>query len=203
MFHVEQCGIPEDVSKKLHIYENLLRVWQSKINIVSRGTLDDVWHRHFVDSLQLVPIINEVCEKKNIIHPRVLDVGSGGGFPGMVLAIATDYTVTCVDINHKKTLFLEEVARQTGTPVEILNLRDVDVPRTDFDIITSRAYTKLPDLLQLVVDKTDNGMGVFLKGEKYQEETQKAQMSYSFSLKRFPSRTNAESVIMVVSDVHK
>lgn len=203
MFHVEQYGIPEAVSKKLHIYENLLRVWQSKINIVSRGTLGDIWHRHFVDSLQLVPIINEVCEKKNIIHPRVLDVGSGGGFPGMVLAIATDYTVTCVDTNHKKTLFLEEVARQTGTSVEILNLRDVDVPRTDFDIITSRAYTKLPDLLQLVVDKTDNGVGVFLKGEKYQEETQKAQMSYSFSLKRFPSRTNAESVIMAVSDVHK
>lgn len=203
MFHVEQYGIPEDVGKKLHIYENLLRVWQSRINIVSRGTLGDVWHRHFVDSLQLIPIISEICEKKNIMHPRVLDVGSGGGFPGMVLAIATDYTVTCVDTNYKKTLFLEEVARQTGTSVEILNLRDVDVPRTDFDIITSRAYTKLPDLLQLVVDKTDNGMGVFLKGEKYQEETQKAQMSYSFSLKRFPSRTNAESVIMVVSDVHK
>lgn len=203
MFHVEQFCIDENTLEKFKIYELLLKTWQKKINIVSRGTLDNVWNRHFVDSLQLVPIIDDVCCKKNIKRPKILDVGSGGGFPGLVLAVAKNYEVSCVDTNYKKTLFLEEVARRTNTKVSILNQRDVDVLQTDFDIITSRAYTNLPALLQLVVDKTNNGVGLFLKGEKYQTEIDFAKEGYCFDLQKFQSKTNEESVLILASNVFR
>lgn len=203
MFHVEQFSVDKDVLKKLETYEQILKAWQKKINIVSRGTLDDIWERHFLDSLQLIPIIDGICRPKKVSCPKILDVGSGGGFPGMVLAIAAKFDVTCVDTNYKKTLFLEEIARQTCTKVSILNQKDVDVEFTNFDIITSRAYTSLSDLLNLILSKTNNGTGVFLKGKSYLEEIAEAKKTFSFRFETFPSKTNAESAIIVVSDVVK
>lgn len=200
---METSCINGNVLEKFKIYERLLNAWQEKINIVSRGTLHDVWDRHFADSLQLVPIIDELCVEKNIRCPKILDVGSGGGFPGLVLAVAKNYEVSCVDCNYKKTLFLEEVARQTDTKVTILNQRDVDVSQTDFDIITSRAYTNLPALLQLVIDKTHNGVGLFLKGEKYQVEICMAKEKYHFNWRKFQSKTNEGSVLILVSNVFR
>ena len=88
MFHVEQFFVDKNVLKKLETYEQILKAWQKKINIVSRGTLDDVWERHFYDSLQLIPIIDSVCYSKGTNYPKILDAGSGGGFPGMMLPVS-------------------------------------------------------------------------------------------------------------------
>ena len=132
-------NVSRETLDKLEIYKNLLVKWQNALNIVSRGTLEAFWNRHILDSLQ---IIDKIQGK------TVLDVGSGGGFPGMVLAICSDFQVTCVDSDSKKMLFLEEVARLTGTKVKILTSRIEDISE-NFDTICARGFASLRKLIFL------------------------------------------------------
>ena len=98
MFHVEQevmdqLNVSRETFDRLLIYQELLKKWQRSINIVSRGTIEDFWNRHVLDSLQIA---------KYIKGETILDVGSGGGFPGMILAICTNLHVTCLDSDNRR-----------------------------------------------------------------------------------------------------
>ncbi|GHT97505.1 hypothetical protein FACS1894126_1670 [Alphaproteobacteria bacterium] len=107
-------NVSRETYEKLEIYKGLLFKWQNAVNLVSRGTLDDFWNRHIVDSSQIVDLMS---------GNKILDIGSGAGFPGMVLAIYGNFGVACLDSDSKKCLFLEEVARLTETSVSIQNIR--------------------------------------------------------------------------------
>ena len=182
-------NVSRETLDKLEIYKNLLVKWQNALNIVSRGTLEAFWNRHILDSLQ---IIDKIQGK------TVLDVGSGGGFPGMVLAICSDFQVTCVDSDSKKMFFLEEVARLTDTKVTILTSRIEDISE-NFDTICARGFASLRKLIFLLSKHAD--CGVFLKGEKLNQELTEAQKYYDFKYKIYDSETEVSGKIIVVRDV--
>lgn len=186
--------IVNDVSRETYekfvIYKELLIKWQKAINLVSRETLDDFYNRHLLDSLQLANYINET---------KILDVGSGGGFPGMVLAIYNDnYEVTCIDSDSRKMVFLEEVARRTSTKVNIITKRIEEFKQNDFDVLCARGFSSLSNLIELTKKHTKCGRGVFLKGKKIEEEVREAKQKLCFRYNIFESVTDKTGRIVVV-----
>ena len=200
MFHVEH--LPGKIKDNLEIYKNLLLKWQKAINLVSRGTLDNIWTRHIEDSLQLIPFIK---------GQSVLDIGSGGGFPGMVLAIVSQeidflkefdisdtFDVTCIDSDQRKMLFLSEVARQTSAKANIITDRAENI-KGNFDTVTARGFASLKILIEFT--KKYSNYGVFLKGEKVNQEIDEANESFNFEYEIFDSMTDKSGRIVVVHDI--
>lgn len=200
LFHVEH--FPKQIKNHLEIYENLLLKWQRAINLVSRGTLNDIRTRHIEDSLQLIPFLR---------GKKILDIGSGGGFPGMVLAMVSQeleflkqfgikekFSVTCVDSDQRKMMFLSEVARQTSTKVEIISDRVENVGGS-FDTLTARGFAELKVLIGLA--KKYSNYGVFLKGRKIEQEIEDASKIFRFDYEIFNSMTDKSGRIIAVYNI--
>lgn len=193
MFHVEQnddLQISSQLRDKFEIYKALLFKWQKAVNLVSNNSLEDFWNRHISDSLQIVPYI---------YGNKVLDVGSGGGFPGMVLAMTGKFNVTCVDSDSRKMTFLSEVARQTNTQVNLINDRIEKIRESNFDTVCARGFSSLKKLLEITLQRGQ--VGVFLKGLKLSNELEEAQHFFDFQYQIYPSRTDKTGNIIVVSDI--
>lgn len=196
---VRSFGFPNISQESLDRLEYLghsLCKWGKTVNLVSRGTLDNIWVRHVIDSLQVIDKIRGT---------RVLDIGTGAGFPGMVIAMCTDFEVTCIDSDSKKTLFLEEVARGAQVRnIKILNQRVESLSGLDekfmmFDTVTARAFSSLDNLIPLV--KQYSGYGVFLKGKSVTEEIEKASKDYAFEYELFDSKTDPNGKLITISNV--
>ena len=153
-----------NILEKYFIYEELLKKWARVHNLISIKTLSDIRARHILDSESLLPFIS--------LEDRVVDIGSGAGFPGMVLAM-NGRNVTLVESDAKKCLFLEFVSRETNSKVLILNKRLEDV-FLDFvpDKITARGVASLRKLIEIStsISQKDKTIGLFLKGEKASQE---------------------------------
>jgi 16S rRNA (guanine527-N7)-methyltransferase len=134
-------SVSRETLDRLVVYSILLEKWQKAINLVSKRSLDDRWRRHFLDSGQLLGHIPETARS-------VLDIGSGAGFPGMVLAIMGAPNVVLVESDERKCLFLREVSRETSTPVTVVNQRIETYSPRKFDVVTSRACAPLDKLLE-------------------------------------------------------
>lgn len=167
-----------DLKDKLDIYEGLLIKWSASLNLVAKSTLSNIRARHFEDSLQLMPFLSP--------QDDICDVGTGAGFPGMVLAMC-GYNVTLIDSDQKKCVFLENVSRETKTPVKIICSR-IESFKSDkkFDVICSRGVSSLSSLIQLTshLAKTNQSKGLFLKGENVDTELSQV------SLERFTKHRN-------------
>jgi 16S rRNA (guanine527-N7)-methyltransferase len=136
----KQIGVSRETLERFEIYEKMLRHWQPAINLVSRQSLTDVWRRHFLDSAQLFDLIPRNARS-------LLDIGSGAGFPGLVLAILGATNVHLVESDQRKSTFLREVSRETATDVTIINARIESISPQVFDVVTSRACAALDVLL--------------------------------------------------------
>ena len=180
--------IPLEVQQKLEIYKDLLFKWQKSINLVSNSSLNDFWNRHVLDSYQLIPYVH---------GNKVLDVGSGGGFPGMVLALSGNFDVTCVDSDSRKMIFLGEVARLTQTKVTLVTNRVERMTECEFDTVCARGFADLKTLLSIMMSK--GRYGVFLKGEKIHREISEAEKEYDFSYNLYQSTSNASGTIITVN----
>ena len=193
-----------DVSRetvdKLECYEAELRRWQKAVNLVAPSTLDEIWHRHFADSAQLTEFI-----PANARH--LADVGSGGGFPGLVLATllasSRDIRVTLVESDTRKAAFLRETARRMEIPVEILSTRiesNASVQALiDVDIIVARAFAPLRRLLSLVFPVFSyRTVGVFLKGRDIAHEIDHAREDWAFEVELHESVTDREGRMAVI-----
>ena len=198
-----EFSVSRETSKRLIRYEELLRQWQKAVNLVAPGTLDEIWSRHFADSAQLARLVPEGARS-------LMDMGAGGGFPGLVLAIVLAergaMRVTLIESDNRKAAFLREVARQTGTPVDILPAR-IEKPETRskvlaIDVITARALAPLSRLLTLSAPYFASGsVGLFLKGRDIQGEIEAAETDWRFDLELIASVTDAEGRIAVVRNV--
>jgi len=193
-------GVSRETITKLLIYESLLKQWQKTINLVASSTLDDVWERHFADSAQILAYAPPGAR-------RWLDLGSGAGFPGLVLAIILAdqgaANMTLIESDTRKAAFLREVGRQTGVAVDILCERiEKGTTQTKVgavDVITARALAPLPRLLDLAVPYfSDKTVGLFLKGREAQAEVDTALKRWSGSVALHPSLTDKNSRIVVV-----
>jgi len=193
-------AISRETLDRLKLYAQILRRWQTTINLVAPKTLDDIWHRHFADSAQLWGLRPATA--------RVwLDLGSGAGFPGLVLAIlgaesgATHHIL--VESDTRKAAFLREVARATGITVDIVGLRienaETRVTVKAVDCLTARALAPLPRLLEMSAPYfTASTLGLFLKGKDAAAEVEQAQLRWQFACELKPSLTDSEARVVVL-----
>lgn len=186
------------LSSALALYHTLLEKWQRKINLVSPDTLNDVEGRHFRDSLQLAALIPEKTK-------TLLDLGSGAGFPGMVLALARpEINVYLLDSDEKKCEFLRTVSRETRHPVTVLCQRIEDEVDFQPDVITARALAPLPKILKYVepfFHVNQNLVLLLPKGKNWQNEVKDAAEAYTFYLEHFPSETAPDAQILRLTDI--
>ncbi len=192
-------GVSRETRDKFERYATLLTKWTAAINLVSPQSLPDLWRRHFLDSAQLqryLPLPSEGSER------IILDLGSGGGFPGMVLAILGCGRVHLVESDQRKAVFLQEVARETGTTVMIHNRRLETLDPFPVDIVTCRAFAPLPRILRLsepfLRSETENDgpVGLFLKGRNVDQELTEAGKTWRLRIERFESITDPEGSIL-------
>lgn len=181
-----------ETQQKLEHFKNLLLDWNRAIPLVSTGDVDKLWERHILDSAQLTSYITS----KN---RAILDIGSGGGFPGIVLAIL-GYRLILVDSHLKKTLFLKEVARQLNLDCDIVCARVETLSLTTSPLFVSRATMSLPDLLKImeIVSRETSFEGFFHKGREIEKEIKEAQQKTQFSYELYPSIVEPDGYIVRV-----
>lgn len=181
-------------------YEDALRRWNPKINLVSSDTLSELWTRHFIDSLQIA-----VHLPKNI--QSLVDIGSGGGFPGLPLAIACRHQnlqFTMVDSDSRKCEFLRTVARKVGLKVEVINQRIEAVDPLNTDILTARALASLEQLLSFAKHHlAPGGTALFLKGANAEQEIATARRSWNFEIKQHQSLTHPDARILEIGEISR
>ena len=191
-----------DVSRetlaKLEAYEALLTKWQRRINLVSPNTLPDLWQRHMLDSAQLAPILKEMGRAPI----KCVDMGTGAGFPGMVLAIMGVGTWTLIDSDQRKIAFLQEVARITETAVDLHSIRLETLRDQQFDVVTARAVAPLTVLLGYAAPLMhSDGRAVLLKGSGAEAEVDEARQSWSFDVDARASVTDKEAKLLIIQNV--
>lgn len=191
------------LSTKLLKYAELLTKWSKVINLVAPSTVADAKVRHFEDSIQIIPLIP--------VDAKILfDIGSGAGFPGMVIAIERpDLSVHLIESDTKKCSFLSTISRETDTPVLIHNRRIESVDNLNGikpDVITARALASLGDLLALTRQWWENHPQltlIFPKGAKADSEIAEAQKLYGFQVESIPSQTDKLAQILILKNVQK
>ena len=189
----------QEVAEDLEAFAAFLSKWQQVQNLVSRETLPRLWVRHMRDSLQLLKnIAPEECS--------FLDLGSGGGFPAIPLAIALKsdgVQFHLIESNKRKASFLRMVARELELPVRVFDQRIEQVGREEIretDLVTCRATTSLCSLLGLVAPFWGDGTrGLFHKGREYGEELVKAGAEWRFNVVELVSETDREGRILEIS----
>jgi 16S rRNA (guanine527-N7)-methyltransferase len=183
----------------LERFAALLRKWNAVQNLVSRETIDELWPRHIDDSLQLMKFARPT-------DVRIVDFGSGGGFPAIPMAIAsreTERRFTLVEPIGKKAAFLRTVARELDLPITVLAQRAEQIDsRETFDLVTSRALAALRALVAAAfpVVKLD-GHCLFPKGRNYRQELDAAAQHFHFDVVVHPSESDAEGVILELTNL--
>lgn len=199
--------VSRETMEKLRVYAGLLVQWQGTQNLVSRNSLPDLWDRHMRDSIQLVPHLPGEATS-------ITDIGSGAGFPGLVLAIATGLPTELIESHTRKGAFLREVAERTGAPAEVLTARIEDVAKArrgsrsgesaaqsgknSVDILTARALAPLEKLCGMA-DSLGARTCLFLKGGRWREELTEAEKRWKMDLETFDSVTSAEGRILRIT----
>lgn len=179
----------------------LLKKWQSRINLVGSGTIDDSWNRHIADSLQLLRILPPGTDS-------IADLGSGAGFPGLVLAIAAPIHVHLFESNAKKASFLREAIRQTGCKASVhtrpLGSGAAEHVLPKVNLVTSRALAPLRRLLDLAEPFLLPGVtGLFLKGQDVDAELTQATKSWRMLLTIHRSMIDSRGVILHVKEADR
>lgn len=189
-------NLPAETRARLDQFADLLRRWNGRINLVAPRDLPSLWIRHISDSLQLAPLIPHGFP--------VTDLGSGGGFPGLIIAICTDSPVTLVESDTRKVSFLREAGRETATRITIINARIEDAIIPPAPIITARALAPLPLLLDWAVPLLrPDGVCLFLKGRRAEQELTDAAATWHMTVARTPSRTDPDGVILALSRIRR
>ena len=189
------ANVSRETLAQLEAYVGLLGKWQRAINLVSRASLADVWRRHMLDSAQLLTMAPEAAQ-------TWVDLGSGAGFPGLVLAIMGAGEVHLIESDGRKCAFLHEVVRTCGAHAVIHNCRIEAFQHapgrpSEIDVITARALaatSELVDMAQHLV--TQDTVCLFPKGQDVDNELTNLQKNSKISLEKLPSATNPDSVVL-------
>lgn len=202
MSNVSGLNVSRETMERLEIYAELLRKWNPRINLVSKGTIQELWTRHFLDSAQLADLAPAVSG-------YWVDVGSGGGFPGLVLAMlglerGQPTHVTLVESDVRKSAFLRTVIRETELPARVINDRIEVVPSLGADVLSARALADLTTLLKFAERHLlAGGTAIFPKGVQWQKELTEAQSKWNFTYQVDKSITQDGPVILSVKGVSR
>ena len=185
-----QIDVSRETMCQLETYVGLVEKWQPRVNLVSPASLPDIWMRHVWDSAQLAPYISPGS-------PRLVDVGSGAGFPGLVLAILTDAECHLVESDQKKAVFLRTVIRECGLMAMVHNDRIENMPCLKASVITARALAPLDRLLPLLETQLRPGTRcLFLKGAQAKAELEALGAWSNLAWRLHPSLTNPDGSVI-------
>ena len=188
-------GVSRETLARLETYAELLRRWSARINLVGANTLADLWRRHFLDSAQLLAHVPPGTQ-------TLMDLGSGAGFPGLVLAILGVSGVELIEADGRKCAFLHEAARLAAAPVTIRNARIEAVPSRIVDVVTARGCAPLDRLLQLARPFIGpDTVCLFLKGEQAAQELTAAGQAWTMDATCHDSRSDPRGVILCLRRV--
>ncbi|MBL4802901.1 MAG: 16S rRNA (guanine(527)-N(7))-methyltransferase RsmG [Emcibacter sp.] len=194
----KKTNVSRETMEKIEIYANLLQKWQKKINLVSGTTIPDLWCRHFYDSFQLKDHLEGAASRKL----RILDIGSGAGFPGLLLSMLGLGEFHMIESNGKKCAFMRQVIRKTGCNAIVHNERVEDMKPFPVDYIISRACAPLDKLLDLGRNfMGENTICLFLKGQIVEQEIVDARENWLFEHEKFTSVSEETGVILKVSHI--
>lgn len=187
--------VSRETLERLDVFSEVLKKWNPKINLVSRKSLDDLWIRHIVDSLQVFKIAPTDVDKW-------VDIGSGGGFPGIVAAIVAAEEsprtrFTLIESDQRKSAFLRNSARECGVNITVITNRIEHAEKQNADVLSARALAELPDLLEFS-DRhlNENGIALFQKGENWKKEVDKSRAEWRFDIDPVKSLTDPNAVIL-------
>jgi len=194
------ADVSRETQDKLEQYHALLLKWQKAINLISPGTVETAWHRHFEDSLQILSLISENTK-------TLYDLGSGAGFPGLVAAMCRpDLDVHLIESDERKGQFLRTVSRETKALITVHTDRIESLDIAPPDIVTARALADLKTLCGFCenwANANPNFAMIFMKGRNAEQEITDAQAHYDFDLETFPSETDKEAVILRLTNLRK
>ncbi|XXK31259.1 16S rRNA (guanine(527)-N(7))-methyltransferase RsmG [Rhodobacteraceae bacterium nBUS_24] len=197
---ISGVNVSRETIEALEHFAALIEKWTVKINLISKASLADLWDRHILDSAQLL----KICPR-NI--QKWLDLGSGGGLPGVVVAILAKelipkLTMTLVESDKRKSVFLRTAIRELELNATVLNARIEKTAPLQADVISARALAELDVLLALAEPHlTKNTICLFQKGENWQKELSKAQQSWSFHCDITKSETQSGAIILKLGEL--
>jgi 16S rRNA (guanine527-N7)-methyltransferase len=195
-------SVSRETIATLRALEAEVRRWTPTVNLVSRASLDHLWDRHIDDSAQIF----QACPPE---ARHWLDLGSGGGFPGLVVAVLArellpELRVTLVESDQRKATFLQQTAVKLGLSVEVLAKRIASLPPQRADVVSARALAPLTDLLGLALPHLNaDGIALFPKGARHAEEVAEARRSWAFDLDSRPSASDLDAALLIIRKVYR
>lgn len=190
----KKTGASQAAMDRLKIYERLLKEWNTSINLVSKTTIPDIWNRHFMDSAQLFPLLEK--------GRSLIDIGSGAGFPGLVLAALGAAPVSLCEKDTRKAAFLRTANAAMGLSCTIINTPIEAIKGKTFDIVTSRALADIKTLLALSASlRNPSTVCLFLKGKALDAELAEAQKEWHMDVEKIPSCTEEGAAIVRVRGI--
>lgn len=209
----KELNVSCETMKKFDLFLALLLESQQKFNLIGKGTLNKVWVRHFLDSGGLIKVLKSEIKKKSYGKKTItaLDIGSGAGFPGIVLSILLKnefkIEISLVESNSKKFFFLEKIKKALDLKIEIINSRAEDLKNKKFDFIFARAVAPLNKLFRIskkLINK--NIVFIFFKGKTWSSEIEIIKKKWNFNyfvVKNKQDISNSGGVILVFKQIRK
>ncbi|WP_417459419.1 16S rRNA (guanine(527)-N(7))-methyltransferase RsmG [Kordiimonas sp.] len=193
--------VSRETLERLKTYAALLAKWQKAKNLVANSTLDAMWQRHFLDSAQMAPHLRDVFGERKL---SMLDIGSGAGFPGLVLAAMEIGHAHMVEANGRKCIFMNQVSRETSAAATIHNERIEAIEPFPVDVVTSRACARVLQLVNWAAPFLGEGVEMWLlKGEGAEEELTEAQACWKMDINRYQSLSDPAGVILRLSAIQR
>ena len=192
-----EFDVSRETSERLDAVILTHDAWRQRSNLIGPREWPQIWTRHVADSFQILPFIPETT--------HCVDLGSGAGFPGLVISAARpEGHVTMMESVGKKCAFLRAAIEAARLNASVYQGRIEDAPPSRADIVTARAFAPLSKLLDYAASWMENGAtGVFLKGERWKEELTDAQQRWNFAYEAIPSRTGGSGVILIVRELKR
>jgi 16S rRNA (guanine527-N7)-methyltransferase len=200
-FFIKKFNVSRETIEKLNKYKDFLLTSNKSLNLIGKTTENQIFIRHFLDSAQIYDLIEDKSE--------IIDLGSGAGFPGVVLKILMDNqkisgNITLIDKSPKKCKFLKDLSSKLGLTLKIVNLKLENFKFNKISTIVSRAFKKTVDTIDILLKNNDKIINIILiKGKTYQQEIEEAKKKYTFDVEKFRSITSDESYILKISNIKR
>ena len=200
-FFIKKFNVSRETIEKLNKYKDFLLSSNKLLNLIGKTTENHIFSRHFTDSAQIYDLIEDKSE--------IIDLGSGAGFPGVILKILMDYNkidgnITLIEKSAKKCKFLQDLTDKLDLKIKIVNLKIENFKLNKISTIVSRAFKNTVETIDILFKNNDKIESVILlKGKTYQQELEDAKKKYTFDIEKFRSITSDESFILKINNIKR